>query len=182
MCPLFSLKLSRTLLMDRTTIIEAQIPTVHNLINGFVARNPNFSNVVDDLISTGMVKLIETVDRFFLEKREFNAHFRNYVRISIVTGVSDFIRSNAIIPTPKNSWTPCERLTSEPIAPEIGLELTRVEALNKLFDTLRDETDINIVLSKLSGARTAKEVAKLTGLSTTTIYRRLRIIRSRYQK
>ena len=165
---------------DRNALIEAQIPVVNHMIRGFVARNPNFTSVKDDLISTGLVKVIEAVDRFFEENREFDAHFRNYCRISIVTGVSDFVRANSIIPTPKDNWTPCEYLQREPLSDEEP-DLTEREVLDRMFSVLQDKTDIKIVNLRLKG-RSVKEVSKAVGISATTIYRRLRVIRSRYKK
>lgn len=165
--------------MDRDGLIEEQIPGVKDIIRGFVGRNPNFVGVADDLESVAMVKLIETVDRFFEENRKFDAYFRNYVRISIVTGVSDFIRNNETIRTPKNKWTPCEPLRWEPLSDEEPL--TENEVLNKLFNCIKDQKDAQIIKAKLDGAMTAKEVHKVTGFSVSTIHRRLRAIKKRYK-
>lgn len=168
--------------MNRDEIIESELVTVNRIIDGFVGRNTNFVGVKDDLIQTATIKLIETVDRFLSENRDFDAHFSNYVRISIVTGVSDFIRSNSVICTPKNRWTPCERLKSDPEAAEIhNTPLERGEVLKRLFDITQDQTDAKILQAKMNGAKTAREVAEVVGVSMATVYRRLKVMKNRYK-
>jgi RNA polymerase sigma factor (sigma-70 family) len=168
--------------MTRDEIIQANIPVVQDMIKGFVGKNPNFAGAADDLEQVGMMKMIEAVDRLLGENRKIDAHFANYIRICIVTGVSDFVRNNETIRTPKNHWTPCWPLRRDPIIVDEEPPLTEQAVLGRLLDCVRDQKDAQIIQAKLRGHTTARDAANATGLSRSTVLRRLRKIRARYDK
>ena len=90
----------------RADLITHFIPKAERTVSTFVWRSPHFGGIKDDLISVAYVKTIDAIDRFMGKGSDNFAHLSNYVRISILTGISDFIRDNSTIRAPKSKWIP----------------------------------------------------------------------------
>jgi RNA polymerase sigma factor (sigma-70 family) len=176
--------------MTRDEIFNVLIPQVRCWVKSFTAKRPEVSALYDDMLGDANLKLVETLQRFddpILD--HFGGNFdklSTYIRLSTWTSMTDTIRKSPVITEPhsKDERIPVEALMSfHPIAPEDDEHepLTQSEALERLFETVQDTKDARILQAKLDGAKTAKDVSKVTGLSTTTIYRRLRVLRNRYE-
>ena len=173
--------------MNRQEIIEEQISLVHRVVDAFVAKNPYFSSVKDDLFQEGVLKVINIVDKFIKENKEFDASFRNYVRISLVSAGSDFIRNNSVIRAPKDVWVHCHPLSPYPTTenhPYVDETQYRDdwEIITDITEHAKDALDYAIIGAKLGGAKNAEKVAELTNISIATVYRRLSAIKRRYDK
>jgi RNA polymerase sigma factor (sigma-70 family) len=83
--------------MSRDALIADHLKLVYLMVGDFLRANPQFRNLRDDLNSMAGIKLIETVDRFDTH----NAHFRNYLRISIRNGCWDVVRTENVIQRPR---------------------------------------------------------------------------------
>lgn len=155
----------------REDLICHFMPKAERTVSTFVWRSPHFGGIKDDLISVAYVKTIDAIDRF-LEKGSDNfAHLSNYVRISILTGVSDFIRDNSTIRAPKNKWVPTAQLVGETIDPRT-LEADRITE-ERLKKACRNIVERTVLMMTLDGSdrktiaaflcTTQKEVRTIAG-------------------
>jgi len=166
--------------LTREQLILKYIPQVEKWVKGWVAKNPDASDRYDDLIGEANLKLVEIVDAHLDGKIGLLEH---YLRLSILTAATDFIRADSVIPTrsktppvfePLHYWAAFETRLTETQASE-----ATVAALTKLFDATRDIKDVAIVQAKLDGAKTLDEVAERTGIPKDTAKKRLRQIFNR---
>lgn len=141
----------------RDQLIFSFIPMVAKIVGAFIARNPHFREVEDDLGSVGTMKVIEAVDRFEGKSKD-SKHFANYVRISIVTGLTDFIRNNSVIRAPKDQWVTCLRLGGIGDPPE-AFRINGPRPTRDLAESCKDTTDEIILKMTLAGAN-RKQIAE----------------------
>jgi len=170
----------------RDELISAMINQVDRWAKGFISKNPDCAKYFDDLKSEAIVKVLTVIspmDEPILSKFGNNFDkFSTYIRLSTCTAFTNFLRNNGVVVQPHSvkDKAKCETLKREPLSDEEP-DLTEREVLDRMFSVLQDKTDIKIVNLRLKG-QSVKEVSKAVGISATTIYRRLRVIRSRYKK
>jgi len=163
----------------REELITEFHPQVVKWVVGFVKKNSNFDQSKDDLISCATIKLIETIDRFFAEKRKFNAHFQHYLRISVCTAISDFARDNSVIRAPKETFVNCEQLSSHPLTYDPPFRERSVEA--DLFTACDDHVDAEIIQALYDG-KSRRQIAKERGEPYMRVWRRVEAIKKRFEK
>ena len=175
--------------MDRNEIITRLIPLVERWTKGYVAKNPEMlKDHYDDLLGEANLKMLATLAKFDGDVLEqFDDNFDKlsvYIRLTTRTAFSDFMRTNAVViePHSKEEKSQISQLSEDPEAKAFIEHENKRDVLERLFGVLQDRRDVKIIQAKLDGAKTAKEVSEVTGISTSTIYRRLKVIKSRYDK
>lgn len=153
-------------------------------VGAHVNRRPNLQPLYDDLVGEAMVKMLEIVEKCGpdpLAQFEGNFdQFAQYLRLSIHTGIVDFIRQNSLIPvrskTPPvfENCNPKQFVDHTPVEPDETLETLRA--------CVRDERDRQILESRLNDGGTFEETSARTGYSRNTIRVHLRRMRKRYEK
>lgn len=147
---------------ERSDLIAHFIPKAEQTVSVFVWLSPHFGGIKDDLVSVAYVKMIDAIDRFLGKGSDNFAHLANYIRISIVTGISDYIRDNSTIRAPKDKWVQTAQLVGDTIDP-VTLQPRRIDA-ERLKAACRDITERTVLAMTLDGS-TRKEIA--TFLCTT---------------
>lgn len=150
---------------SRETLIVHFMPKVEKTISTFVWRNPHFLGVKDDLISASVIKMIEVVDRFIERKNDNFAHLSNYIRISVMTGVSDFVRDNSTIRAPKDTWVLSSTLVSDPVDPRSIRDNTMPDRLKGACRNVVERT----VLKMTTNGSSRKEIAQYLCLSQSEV-------------
>lgn len=156
---------------SRADLILHFQPKAEKTVSAFIWHSPHFGGIKDDLVSVAYVKTIDAIDRFLVKESNNFAHLSNYVRISILTGISDYIRDNSTIRAPKNKWVPTAQLVGETIDPQT-LEGDRVTE-ERLKKACRDIVDRTVLRMTLDGSdrkaiatflcTTQREVRRIAG-------------------
>lgn len=168
--------------MNRQEAMIAFVPRIERWAKGYVSKRPGLSRHYQDLVGAANLRMVEKLSEIELENFENFDKLSVYIRLSSRTAFSDFIRKSRTVQEPHSkSKTPCDHLAREPICREEP-ELSEYDVLEKLLDTVQDARDAKIITAKLRGAKMAKDVAKIVGLSTSTVYRRLKAIKIRYKR
>lgn len=156
---------------------------VESTVRSFVRRTPSLLPYEEDLVGEGNVKLLEVIDRFLENGEGFSGRFSNYVRISIVTAISDFVRNNSVIRAPKDKWVHVQTGGHFPGANHnFGTE--EVEKI--ILKCIRDRRDSMIVNAMMDAdadpdtKNSYAEVARRTGFSRNTVSKRLKAIKKRF--
>ena len=164
--------------MDRDQIIRDYMPQVDKWVRGFVHKRPAHGPDFDDLLGVAHLRLVEIADEFLEGKIDT---FSVYLRLSICTAISDYIRSNTVVPCrgkdpPVVEFYPCRAFIDHRTGGD-------VDPFPRILQCAKDGIDKAIILFKAEGQKkTWRDVAAETGLSRSTIHRRLKAIKARYDK
>jgi hypothetical protein len=101
--------------------------------------------------------------------------FSVYLRLSIQTAMSDYLRHLS-----RNDHLPLH-VRLEPLVFEND-PIDLLDTRRAVLDSIKDSIDARIVQAKLDGAVTGREVEEKTGIPRITVYRRLRLMKKRYDK
>jgi len=163
--------------MELDPLFEKFIPKVDRWVRGY-ATKLGIRHEVDDLQGAANLRMVEVFNRFapnILSNFAGNVDkFSVYLRLSVQTAMADYVRQ-------QNRHDHLTLWRSDLICHSddpVGL----MEAERSILDAIKDSKDAQIVQARLEGARTAKEVSKKTGIPRNTVYRRLRLMRIRYDK
>ena len=162
--------------LTREELITSYIPQVEKWIKGFIAKKPEYAGSYDDLIGEAHLRLVQTADSFLAGKI---GRFSIYLRLSICSAVSDFIRTDKLIRT-RAAAQPVFESAHEGIPdPQTG-GISVNETLALLFESAKDRKDIAILQARLDGAGTIEEIAERSGIPRSTVQRRLSTIKRNY--
>lgn len=158
------------MLAERDYLLKSLVGLSESVVSSYVWRNPRFGGYKEDLISVGSVKVIETVDRFLAKQCADLAHIRNYSRKSIMTGISDFLRSNGLIGGRRAKKIPPQELRIDPVDEKSTVEVGLIrEDLEAVCTTNEDQVLVSMVLR----GQSRREIAKTFCTTQKDIKQRL---------
>lgn len=156
---------------NRDEIIQRLLPKVERTVATYLRNYPQLAGEREDLISVGTVKLIEAVDKFLGKKPEKVNHLANYVRISVLTGITDYVRKSGKVKT-RRSKTLLTRLKADPIDERALYEGLNREDLTKAAKTPEDSVLVAMVLR----GNAKKEIAATLCVTQKEVKRRLLVL------
>lgn len=162
----------------RDELIAENDGLVRRAVGAFIEENRQFAYLRDDLYSGGLIRLIDSIDRFLAGEVD---NLAAYLRLTIWSGLWEVVRSENVIQSPRHCPArrvmPSEEkqyqatdfgwLASVDELPEQGLMSS--ENVRAMADCCcRDETD-KMVLSMLVSRKTLRAIAKELEISLTSV-------------
>jgi DNA-directed RNA polymerase specialized sigma24 family protein len=194
---------------SREDIASEWLPKIERWVKGYVRKKPEWSDHYYDFLADATIKLMERIDRFIADGKEFNLHFSCGLRITTMNAIATFLRREYLRDRRVDcSYTTTSGLHDTGQNPDEHFlntikirHLTGGNYLHGYFETLvihdppyqdisteqhllnacKDQRDTAIIKEKAAGCST-KETATRTGLSPETIRKRLAKIKTRYDK
>lgn len=161
----------------RDELILEYTPQVDRWVKGFIAKHPDLWDQYPDLLGEANLRLVEVVDSYMDGKID---NFSVYLRLSVMTAMTDYIRANSLIPVRSKS-PPSIELNPPETAFAVDHHPDGREVFTVLLQCAKDFKDREILHAKAGGA-TMAEVMERTGLSRNTIKKRLARIGRLYEK
>ena len=177
--------------MTHDEIIAEIIPKIKRWVLGYITKKALPSRITskhdryEDLLNESIVRALEIIrglpDPPLTDFDNNFDKFSTYIRLTTWTTIADYIRRDSVVKYPHSTRIVCETLQTKraPVVPDHDIVVAR-ETQERVFDACQDLRDSMIVQARLEGAITAAEVTEVTGLSESTVYRRLRDIRTRF--
>lgn len=177
----------------RDELISSFLGQVDRWVRGFISRYPDLSLHFDDLIGEAHLRLVTVVDKKFRKfQTEFDGNidkFSVYVRLSIYSALTDFVRGLGMVRFPRR-WreSRCDQLREDDRVVDWRVDNPPDPDDSYLIDSLEDclaprahKKDRAILRARLEGAETVKEISEKTGIPVRVVYRRIAAIQARYK-
>lgn len=137
----------------RKLLIEEHSGRVTAAVKVFIRSHPEFSHLEEDLHSAGMIRLIDTVDRFLAGKV---THLLTYLRLSIYSGLWETARSENVIQSPRHC--PARRRPGQSDYKDESRSIRQDEIEQAIGAACLDDSD-RLIVSLLRSGRTLRGIA-----------------------
>lgn len=169
-------------------MIEGNMPLVVNKVEALVAKAPALAYLYDDMLSAGLLRLVEAVDSIANLPADDSDMVAGYLAKAITNAIADEIESSSTIHVARRSL---KRLKSKGDCPPVATTLEHdpiqeVSAAHRVFE-MRDlvmsccksEHERAVVTLREAGY-TCEEIGAQLSISKPTVTRYLRQIAARY--
>lgn len=159
----------------RNSLIEKYQPLIGKVVGAFIRQNPNFRNLREDLMSEGMVRTLDCIDRYLAGGVE---NLKAYLRLSIWSGCWQTAINEDCIQSPRNCAA--RQVCASPISEyrqnegDSDPEASVVSADSVKFMSdgcCKDDID-RMILSMLMSGKTLREIARELQISLKSVWTR----------
>lgn len=164
--------------VTRDELILHFLPVVETVVSSYLWNNPHFSGSRDEFESAGAIKLIESVDRCLAKKSTNLAYIKNYVRISILTGIVDYLRENSMVPGPKTKGVQAGELRFAPLDPR---SLHAVGITKEDLEAACDTPEQRVLVAMALRGENRKSIAAAMCITQIEVKKRLQQVLERAQ-